>query len=149
MITTFQLCTMFFMLCLTMKFILDLRKDIFVAENSEPLWVVSTQRVKPARYTIRNIVLSGRKLSNSVTLHQESLILGNGMFDDVYIDTSGHRVKLYLNVQRDKIFLSVLKGSVMIDNNTFVANKKEIIPLEEFSQVKIEDVLLRFTKSRR
>lgn len=148
-ITISQLSTILFLVCLVLAFFKSLRRKSDVCDkNLEILWSVKAQRVGKAKNTIRHMFVNGSKLKDSIDLYEDTFILGNGMSDDIYIDTSAKRIKLYLNVQRENIYLTVLKGSVSIQNHTFVQNKEEIIKLNDLSKVVVDDIMLQFYRKK-
>lgn len=148
-ITISQLSTIFFLMCLVFAFSKSLRRDGAVSdENLELLWTLKAQRVGKAKKSLRHMFVNERKLKDTIDLHEGTFVLGNGMSDDIYIDTSGKRIKIFLNVQRENIYLTVLKGSVSIQNYTYPQNKKEIIKLDDLSKVTADDVMFQFYKKK-
>ena len=79
-------------------------------------------------------------------LPEGSFLVGNGLMNDIRIRTEGPTVRLYMNVQRREVAVSVLKGKIMIGNYTYQRDAKERIVLSDGKSVQIGNVSLRFVK---
>jgi len=73
-------------------------------------------------------------------------LLGNGMFNDIYIDTGREPLRMYLNIQKNKIFVTVLKGKIRISDKTYKSNRREQIIIEDNTRVYAGNIQLKFLK---
>ena len=86
--------------------------------------------------------------SSTLPLQEGSYWIGNGIGNDICLRAKGGRVKLLLNVQRDKLLITVLKGSIRMNTVTYKSNEKEQIVVPEQTKVFIEDFQLQFVRER-
>lgn len=119
----------------------DLEED-----TEEPVWDMKAARIGSVKKSLRHLLMSRKKIQKTISLSEGSFRAGNGFMDDVYIDISGSRVSLYLNVQRDELYLSVLRGSMSIDYHTYEADAGQVIQIYSGDRVEIDDVKLIFRK---
>lgn len=122
------------------------KESLDKAENE--LWYVRARRTGPAKGGIRSILLGRRNLSERIALGEERYLAGNRLVDDLYIDASGKRVRLFINVQKDKVFLTVLRGSVFISTCVYEADKTKRVEIKDMTKVVVSDVELEFIRKR-
>ena len=141
-IVVFQLGTI---LCLFI-FVVTAVSELIIGHTGgnacETLWFVRAQRLggRPTRRM--------KGLSDTIALPEDTFLMGNRIWDDIYIDTGGGRIRLYLNVQKDKILLSVLKGQVVIHNHIVEENRYTTIEIQDFTKVIAGDISLQFQRKR-
>ena len=112
------------------------------------LWKVKAVRVGKARRTFSDYFLPPNYLQDVILLQTGVYTLGNGIWNDIYLDEAEEAVKIHLNVQQNQIYLTVLKGHVTIQSYCYHANSKEVILLEDMSKVEIGSILLKFSRRR-
>lgn len=149
LIFTFQISTIVFMLLLFLTMLRTPRRERSKGDLAEDIcWSVKAFRVGKARKTFAYYFMSPGKLKDEIKLQTGVYALGNGIFDDIYLDSGGDRTKIHLNVQRDNIYLTVLRGHIVMQSYRYEANAKEMIMIEDMSRTEIGDVLLQFCKRR-
>ena len=116
-------------------------------ERGKSLWVLKSQRVGKSQSSVKHIIKE-KQLKDKIELPEAGFTLGNGLMDDIFIDACKTRVKLYLNIQKDRIFLTVLKGKVVIQNYIYSSDVKKIIEMKDLSRMEIGEVSLQFQKKR-
>lgn len=89
-----------------------------------------------------------------ILLGKNRYYMGNRLWDDVYIKTKGRkkRYRIYLNVQKDQILITVLRGSIVVDQKRYGTNYRRKIRVSEFSDVRIdgtEEIMFRRLKEGR
>ena len=131
--------------------ILVLILAVFMKKHTEPegvgeaLWFVYAARTgmaKSNRFFFNNTMCDVEGIPQGCTL------VGNRIWDDLYIDSSGERVKLLFNAQKDKLYVSVLKGSIKVDQYEYQANKKVRISIPEYTKLELEDIELTCKRRR-
>lgn len=91
-----------------------------------------------------------KQLTSEVLLGKEHYYIGNRIYDDVYIKSdSKARVRAYLNVHKDRILMTVIRGEVFVDERVYAADCKKRITLSEFSNVRFADTDMVFQKLKK
>ncbi len=116
-------------------------------DQGEVLWFLRGTRIGTGEKTWFQKLMGKHFLKGTVALVEDQYWMGNRMEDDLYIDSAGSRVKLYLNVQRDSIYLSVLKGEVMVQNQIYGPDKTSRILIRDQEVILFEDVELVFLRA--
>ena len=147
-VVAFQIATIFSLLAVVICVCMELHLGGTCSNSREILWSVHAERVGPAANTLRHVLLNRRGMSEVIWLPEDTFLMGNRMGDDIYLDAGHGRVKLYLNVQKDRILLSVLKGRAMIHNRMYEANSHEMIEIFDFKRVVVEDIALQFQRKK-
>ena len=81
-----------------------------------------------------------RERTSEVLLGRDKYFIGNRLWDDIYVRTSGkRRIRCYLNVQKDQIILTVMRGHIVLGRRRYEADSKKRIRLSEFSDVLMMD----------
>ncbi len=81
-----------------------------------------------------------RERISEVLLGRDKYFVGNRLWDDIYVRTSGkRRIRCYLNVQKDQIILTVMRGHIVLGRRRYEADSKKRIRLSEFSDVLMMD----------
>lgn len=81
-----------------------------------------------------------RERTSEVLLGRDKYFIGNRLWDDIYVRTSGtRRMRCYLNVQKDQIILTVMRGHIVLGRRRYEADSKKRIRLSEFSDVLMMD----------
>ena len=73
-------------------------------------------------------------------------LVGNGMFNDIYIDTGNEPLRMYWNIQKNKVLVTVLKGKIRISDKTYKSNQKEQILIEDNTRIYVGNLQLKFLK---
>ena len=122
----------------------------FVKETGEVCgeiaWTMLAERTGVAKCSFLKKVMKKKTLSTSIPLSEGTYIVSNRFMNDVYVDASGPTVKLYLNVQKSKVYVSVLKGHISIDNRSCYANRTTRVEIHEYSRLRIMDVEVQFCR---
>lgn len=148
MIVFFQVMTVIGMTLLTIKLLCSVFKNSEQDGTGEPLWFVTAKPIGMAKRSFFNRIFRD-STCNILGLPQGSIIAGNRWIDELYIASAGTRTKLLFNIQRDKLYVSVLKGSILIEGYEYLANKKARISLPDYSKLIIcDDIELSFNKRR-
>ena len=114
----------------------------------ETFWSVHMQRMGS---TPRNFSYFWRKyrgMREELELPLGVFFAGNRWRDTIYLGTGGERVRLFLNVQKNEIVLTVLEGSVQTRTGIYEANQSRQIALQDFSKLMIGDVELQFFRKK-
>lgn len=122
-------------------------KSEALGKDKERLWYVRARRIGVARLNIHRIFYRNRMLE-SVFLEKESYLVGNRMRNDLYVDASGKEVRLFVNVQKEKIYLTVLEGFAMISGWNYEADKTRRIEIDDRTRVTLSDIELEFVRKR-
>ena len=138
-----QVMTTIILAILTLRLAVYMRKHSVQEGAGEPLWFVYAARTGMAKKRFFN-----NTMCDAEGIPQGSMIAGNRIWDDLYIDSAGERVKLLINAQNDKLFVSVLKGSIKVEQYEYHANKKARISIPEYTKLVLEDIELTFKKRR-
>lgn len=120
-------------------------KDIGEA-SGEIIWNMFAERTGTAKNVFWKKVMKRNALGTSIALSEGTYIVSNRFANDIYVDASGPIVKLYLNVQRGKMYVSIIKGQISIDNCTCYANRTTRVEIPEYSRVRIADVEVQFCR---
>lgn len=81
-----------------------------------------------------------RERTSEVLLGRDKYFIGNRLWDDIYVRTSGtRRMRCYLNVQKDQIVLTIMRGYIVLGQRRYEADSKKKIRLSEFSDVLMMD----------
>lgn len=147
MTTVFELISILSLLALTviLYFSGETKRSPFDTQ-AETMWTMRARRVGPARWCLRSFFVRGS--SEKIRLEEGTLIVGNRLRDECYIDDTGERVKLFLNVQRQKVLVNVLKGRAYVGGECLEADEDVDGRIEVRSGMKIElnDVELEFIR---
>ena len=147
MTIVFELITIISLLALTVIFYLsgETKRGPFDTQ-AETMWTMRARRVGPARWCLRSFFARGS--SEKIRLEEGTLIVGNRLRDECYIDDTGERVKLFLNIQRQKVLVNVLKGKAYVGGECWGAAEDVDGRIEVRSGMKIElnDVELEFIR---
>ena len=149
MTTVFELITILslFVLTVALWFSGEIRrKPLDVEDESMTMWTMRARRIGPAKWRLRS--LFARESTEKIRLTEGTLTVGNRLKDECYIDDTGERVKLFLNVQRQKILVNVLKGRVYVGGECYEVDEDVDGRIEMRSGMKIEldDVELEFIR---
>lgn len=117
-------------------------------EQGEIVWNIISERIGTARKSMRNIFMNRKLLSEKIGLSEGCYFMGNRRRDEIYVDSSGPRIRLYVNVQKERVFLTVLKGHISIDSQVVYANRAARTELPDYSKIRIADIELQFMKRR-
>lgn len=145
-----EVATICFLTVLTMEivkaaFVYRREKNKWCAERG--CWMVTAVRTGKAEASFAYRRMRRRHLVKSLMLPEGKYVLGNRSGDDIYVDSGGsRRLKVHLNVQNDKILLSVTKGMIRIDNYLYESNSHKQMEMREFGKVTVGDVQLEFVK---
>ena len=117
-------------------------------EETESYWYLSAERTGTAENGLRQFLLPADRLKNEAALGEGRYYAGNRLTDDLYIDAAGPRIRLYINVQKDVVYLSVLKGTVSIDNHRCEADPGQRIRLREYTVMRVADAQLQLRRKK-
>lgn len=110
------------------------------------LWTVQARRIGIAENNIRTIIAKLRPQEQQVKLFEGRYLAGNRLTDELYLDVAGRRVKFYLNVYTDRLYLTVLKGEVLIEYFLYKEDVSQRISIPNRTKVTIRDLELEFVK---
>ena len=123
-----------------------------LSTQGEILWHMEARRIGQIRFSIRrSIHMLGKPRENSLELEEGSFILGNVFSTDIYLDTPPQeKLKLFLDVRRECIYITVLKGSVSIAGFRYKADPHKRIRLDESMRFRIHagNIDLNFRKEK-
>lgn len=119
------------------------------SDTEVKIWRLKARSVQAAEGVI-GALMKYKQLTSEVLLGKEHYYIGNRVYDDIYIKSdSKARVRAYLNVHKDRIIMTVLKGKVFINEKEYVADCKKRITLSEFSNIRIADTEMVFQKLKK
>lgn len=148
-ILVFQITTITALIILTIYQWILLRFRIKTGESeSEAIWDIHSERKGAAKHCFWNVFKSELGLQTDLAICEGCYFMGNRYRDDVYVDSYGQRVRLYLNIQFERIYITVVKGCVRIDNRVFEADLESRIEIPEHTTIRIGDIDLQFRKRR-
>lgn len=103
MTIVFELITIISLLALTVIFYLsgETKRGPFDTQ-AETMWTMRARRVGPARWCLRSFFARGS--SEKIRLEEGTLIVGNRLRDECYIDDTGERVKLFFEYSETEGF---------------------------------------------
>lgn len=149
MTTVFELITILSLFVLTVALYLsgDMHRPLDVEDESMTMWTMRARRVGPSKWRVHSFLVRGSN-NEKIRLTEGTLIVGNRLKDECYIDDTGERVKLFLNVQRQKVLVNVLKGRAYVGGECWEADEDVDGRIEVRSGMKIElnDVELEFIR---
>lgn len=118
--------------------------------DGELIWDLRVERIAAPKKKFWKVWTEEGRQSN-VSLPEGCYYCGNRRIsDDIYVDSSGGTVRMYLNVQKEKLYLSVLKGNIYIDNQLYCADPSKRIEIQEYARIRIsDDIEVRFNKRRK
>lgn len=120
--------------------------------QGEILWHINARRNGRVEFSIRRLLhMLGKPGENSLELEEGSFIMGNGFGTDIYLDTPPQeKLKLFLDVRRDCVYITVLKGSVSIAGFRYKADPHKRICLDESMRFRIHagNIDLNFRKEK-
>ena len=136
---------LFLLMTLWMHVVEVERADI---SYDETFWIVEVQNVgKPPRNFSYFLRKQGG-LKREIQMPLGVFFAGNRWVDGIYLGTGGQRVRLFLNVQKNEIVMTVLEGSIQTRNGIQVANQTEKLSLNDYSKIIVGDLELQFCKRR-
>ena len=145
----FQVGTVCFLILLTIIEIVDTHwRGNSMERRDVVLWRVSAKRTGVSRDNFRTKLFFLKNQDNEVALCEERYLAGNRLTDELYLDTGGNRVRLYINVQSDRLFLTVIRGCVHIEHHVYRADKSQRIEIPDRARVTVNDLELEFVRKR-
>ena len=150
MTTVFQLITIISFLVLTVAFYFsgNIRGSLDT-QPGEIMWIMRGRRIGSVRWRLRSFLVKGS--TERIQLTEGTFLIGNRLRDDIFIDDTGKRILLLVNVQKQKVLVNVLKGSVYIMGESLEADEDVEGRLEARSsgmKIELNDVELEFLRSR-
>lgn len=150
MTTVFQLITIISFLVLTVAFYFsgNIRGSLDT-QPGEIMWIMRGRRIGSVRWRLRSFLVKGS--TERIQLTEGTFLIGNRLRDDIFIDDTGKRILLLVNVQKQKVLVNVLKGSVYIMGESLEADEDVEGRLEVRSsgmKIELNDVELEFLRSR-
>ena len=143
----FELLTIAALGFLTLQMGFSCRKTDAGEGAAQAAWTVRALRLQPAKRTLWSLLAGLPSGSgDSAGLPLDSCFLGNGLFDDCKVDAAGPRIRLYLNVQEDQIWLTVLTGSIVIGGSRYRRDPRSRIAIHDLDRIKLRDIELEFVK---
>ena len=147
-IVAFQLATIVSLVAFVIAAGSELMLGRTCGNACETLWVVRAQRMGGKSGIRRKRFFKNTEYADTIALPEDVFLMGNRLWDDIYIDTGGGRIKLYLNVQKDKILLSVLEGQVVIHNRVAEKNGCTTMEIQDFTKIIVGELFLQFQRKR-
>ena len=107
-------------------------------EIEEKFWLLKGRPEGPSGHG--GVWTRYRERTSEVLLGRDKYFIGNRLWDDIYVRTSGtRRMRCYLNVQKDQIVLTIMRGYIVLGQRRYEADSKKKIRLSEFSDVLMMD----------
>ncbi len=104
----------------------------------EKFWLLKGRTGEPSGHG--GVWTRYRERTSEVLLGRDKYFIGNRLWDDIYVRTSGtRRMRCYLNVQKDQIVLTIMRGYIVLGQRRYEADSKKKIRLSEFSDVLMMD----------
>lgn len=145
----FQLITIGMLACMTISIWLRVwRVERESKSFDETFWIVQMQRMGSTPRNLSYFWRKHRGMWDELELPLGVFFAGNRWRDTIYIGTGGERVRLFLNIQKSEVVLTVLEGRVQTRNGIYEANQSKQITLQDFSKVMIGDVELQFLRKK-
>ena len=117
-----------------------------LAEANENGWCIRAARVGKAKPTWTHWKMRKKELSDVIVLPFGRYTAGNHIWDDIYVDSSRGKVRIHLNMLKNQVRLTVMKGEVMVHNYLLSADCGKETLLYDGDTVLLGDVQLRFVK---
>lgn len=148
-IAVFQVCTVCLLIFFTLLELVEmLLKQRRMDGRKAALWMVRAKRIGTAKKNFRTRLLTFGGRAQEAELGEDRYLAGNRMTDDLYLDVSGKRVRLYINVQSDRLFLTVIQGAVHIEYHTYEADQGKRIEIPDRTKVIVSDLELEFIRKK-
>ena len=144
----FQMGTIFFLAGMIVFVLLFLQKRNTEEKTGECIWSIRSSRVEPKASGLIRRLFQWHKRGNEAALEEGAVYLGNGMTDDIFLDTGGGRLRLYLNVMQEKIYLTVLKGSVRIGGYVYRKDATRQLVIRDYTEVFAQEAKLIFQRKQ-
>lgn len=112
------------------------------------LWTIRAIRISNSKRSIYRKLLTLRGTRREVGLCEDRYLAGNRLRDDLYLDAGGRRVRLYINVQSERLLLTVLQGEIRINQHKYTADKGVRIEISDWTRVEIQDMEIEFVRKR-
>ena len=147
-IVIFQVLTVIALLALTVQEGIRLKKQCHRRDPCDKaVWKIISEQTGTVKSSFRLHRKIRKGFQHKVSLGEGCYFFGNRRRDEIYIDTSGQRVKMYLNVQQDRIYLTILKGNISINNQSYTEDRSSRIEISKYT-MKINDIEVRFERSK-
>lgn len=143
----FQIATILCIIILIFLFYFSLRKDDPMEERTgQEVWMIRCRRIAPTSSGILRRMLMYGRADDEAELPEGSFYLGNNiLLNDIVLNVRD-RIRLYLNVQPDKVLLTVLKGKVQISGYTYYQDSAKQIVIRDHMEVSTNEAKLIFKR---
>lgn len=117
--------------------------------QGEILWKMTAVRSGTVRGRFRFsrfLLTVGRPKKQELGLAEGTYFAGNGTKNDIYIDeSSGKKLKVFLDVRREHMYVTVMKGSVTISGIKYEADPAKRLELKDHMRIRVGniDLILR------
>lgn len=142
----FQMSTIFFLICMIVFIFIFWGRRGKEEKAGHDIWLLKSQRFGPSTSGFLHRLLLHRHQSDEVGLEEGAFYMGNGVRDDIFLDTKEERVRVYLNVAKEKIYLTVLKGSVKINGYTYKKDPSRQLIIQDYTEVFVHEAKLTFQR---
>ena len=147
-ITIFQLLTVIFLfIILVLLGFLSGNKDRN-DRTGKTIWTIESDRSVAGLSDIWKRCIFIHKGEDRVELPEGSFYLGSSMIlDDIVVYTK-NKIRLYLNVQPDKVLVTVLKGSLIIRERVYEQDQTRQIVINDHMVIFFDGIKITFRKGR-
>lgn len=117
--------------------------------QGENLWKINAFRSGTVRGRFRFsrfLLTAGRPKKQELGLAEGTYFAGNRTKNDIYIDeSSGKKLKVFLDVRRENIYLTVMNGSITISGIKYEADPAKRLELKDHMRIRVGniDLILR------
>lgn len=113
--------------------------------QGESLWKMTAVRsgtVRGGLHFTHFLLTAGRPKQKELGLSEGTYYAGNGTKNDIYIDESsgGKKIKMFLDVRRECIYLTIMKGSVTISGIKYEADPGKRLELMNHTRIRVGNV---------
>lgn len=145
----FQILTILFLAIILIFLAFLLKRGGTMTEKAgRDIWLIKCKRISPSTCGFLRSMLFSRKGKAEITLTEGSFYLGNHMLRDDIVLQTGAAIRLYLNVTAEKIFVTVLKGSVQVGGHTYNPDDSMQIVIRDYMEILHNDQKLIFRKMK-
>lgn len=144
-----QLIAIFMLAILVIGLWLRTWKEERAAKSyDKTFWLVQMQRMGKAPKNLSYFLRKKSGIGEELHLPLGVFFAGNRWTDTIYLGVGGERVRLFLNIQKEEIVLTVLEGKIQTKNGVYEANKREQISIHDFTKIVVGDLELQFLRKK-
>ena len=137
----------FYFIISEIAYFLRQRKPLM--SRGEILWNLHAVRTGTVKFGFRHFLLTaGKNRENEIPLEEGTYLVGNRRGDDIYLDSTGRKVQLFVDVRHQCVYLTVMKGAVSIAGIKYQADSGKRLEIQEHMRIRAGNVDLIFKKER-